>query len=260
MPIDFSFLLGYNDIVNTILEKKAEMNMKQILLVEDVLTQAKGLKSIIQSHMKDIEITIATNITDALQFIQTLPTIDLFFLDIALSENPTKKNDGITLGLEIRSIMKYINTPIIYVTSYTNRIQEAINKVHCFGFLYKPYTPSDVTNLLDSIFEAEKKEQKLLLKVESSVFFNLDLSSLLFINAAGKYMTYQTLDSSHTSRQYTMKQLEQQLPENFIRCHKSYIINKDYIKNFDTVNHYIQMYHTLELIPVTRTFQLPKEN
>ena len=73
-------------------------------------------------------------------------------------------------------------------------------------------------------------------------------------------MTYQTLDSTHTSRQYTMKQLEQQLPENFIRCHKSYIINKDYIKNFDTVNHYIQMYHTPELIPVTRTFQLPKEN
>lgn len=234
--------------------------MKQIVLVEDVLTQAKALQSIIQSHIPDVQIAIASNTADALHLIQTLPSIDLFFLDIALSEDYNKKNDGITLGLEIRSINKYINTPIIYVTSYTNRIQEAINTVHCFGFLYKPYTPSDVTNLLDSIFQLEKKEQTLLLKIESSVYFNLDLSSLLFVNAEGKYMTYQTLDCSHTSRQYTMKQLERQLPANFIRCHKSYIINKDYMKNFDTVNHYIQMYHTSKLIPVTRTFQLPKEN
>ena len=236
------------------------MKMKQIVLVEDVLTQAKALKSIIQSHIPNVQIAIASNAADALHLIQTLPSIDLFFLDIALLEDYNKKNDGITLGLEIRSINKYINTPIIYVTSYTNRIQEAINTVHCFGFLYKPYTPSDVTNLLDSIFQLEKKEQTLLLKIESSVYFNLDLSSLLFVNAEGKYMTYQTLDCSHTSRQYTMKQLEKQLPANFIRCHKSYIINKDYMKNFDTVNHYIQMYHTSKLIPVTRTFQLPKEN
>ena len=69
-------------------------------------------------------------------------------------------------------------------------------------------------------------------------------------------MIYETTDCSHTSRQYTMKQLEEQLPENFIRCHKSYIINTDYIKNFDTVNHYIQMYHTSKLIPVARTFQV----
>ena len=234
--------------------------MKHILLVEDFETQAKALKSIIQSHIPDVDITIASNIADALHFIQILPTIDLFFLDIALSEDYSKKDDGITLGLEIRSRMKYTNTPIIYVTSYTNRIQEAINKVHCFGFLYKPYTPLDVTKLLDSIFQAENKDQKLLLKVESSVFFQLDLSSLLFVNAKGKYMIYQTQDCAHTSRQYSMKQLEELLPKNFIRCHKSYIVNKDYIKNFDTVNRYIHMYHTSKLIPVTRTFQLTKEN
>lgn len=146
--------------------------MKQILLVEDVESQAKALKSIIQSHIPNVQITIASNTADALHLIHTLPSIDLFFLDIALSEDYNKKNDGITLGLEIRAINKYINTPIIYVTSYTNRIQEAINTVHCFGFLYKPYTPSDVTNLLDSIFQLEKKEQTLLLKIESSVYFN----------------------------------------------------------------------------------------
>ncbi len=230
--------------------------MKQILLVEDVTVQANALKAIIQSHIQDVQVIIASNTADALYFIQVLPKIDLFFLDIALSEDNRKKNDGISLGIEIRSKIKYTNTPIIYVTSYSNRIQEAINKVHCFGFLYKPYTPFDVTNLLDSIFQLEKKKQTLLLKIESSVFFNLDLTSLLYINAKGKYMIYETTDCSHTSRQYTMKQLEEQLPENFIRCHKSYIINTDYIKNFDTVNHYIQMYHTSKLIPVARTFQV----
>lgn len=34
--------------------------MKQILLVEDVATQAKALKSIIQSHIQDVQITIAS--------------------------------------------------------------------------------------------------------------------------------------------------------------------------------------------------------
>lgn len=234
--------------------------MKQILLVEDILVQAYALKCIIQTHIQDVQIAIASNTADALHLIDTSTNIDLFFLDISLSEQNNKKDDGIMLGLEIRSRVKYIDTPIIYVTSYANRIQEAINTVHCFGFLYKPYTTLDVTNLLDSVFQSQEKGQTILLKIETSVFFNLNLSSLLFIAAEGKYMIYHTLESFHTSRQYTMKQLEKLLPANFIRCHKSYIINKNYMKNLDTVNHYIQMYHTSKLIPVGRTFHLPKEN
>lgn len=42
------------------LETKAGIEMKQILLVEDVATQAKALKSIIQSHIQDVQITIAS--------------------------------------------------------------------------------------------------------------------------------------------------------------------------------------------------------
>lgn len=230
--------------------------MEKILIVEDMEQQALALQSIIVSHCPKMQILVATNVSDAQHIINEHTDISLFFLDIQLSETPSSTCDGISLGMQIRSITRYVQTPIIYVTSYSNRIQEALNTVHCFGFLYKPYTPCDVTNLLDEIFNTQKTSQFIQLKIDTSIFVNIDLNQLLYIKAQGHYLLYQTTNGTLTSRQYSMKQLLLKLPSNFIRCHKSYVVNKNFILNTDKVNRYIHIQHMKEPIPIGKNITL----
>lgn len=230
--------------------------MKKILIVEDMKDQALGLQNILSNYSQDLDIIIASSYSEASQIIHEQDDFSLFFLDIQLSENVTSACDGVSLGLEIRDAKRYLHTPIIYVTSYSNRIQDALNKVHCFAFLYKPYSPQDVTNLLDELLSCQKSVQSLQLKIDTSIYANVELSQLIYVQAQGHYLLYKTTNGVYTSRQYNMKQLLQELPNNFIRCHKSYIINKNFILNTDTVNQYVQLKDHKYSIPLGKNVTL----
>ena len=199
--------------------------------------QALGLQNILSNYSQDLDIIIASSYSEASQIIHEQDDFSLFFLDIQLSK-------------------RYLHTPIIYVTSYSNRIQDALNKVHCFAFLYKPYSPQDVTNLLDELLSCQKSVQSLQLKIDTSIYANVELSQLIYIQAQGHYLLYKTTNGVYTSRQYNMKQLLQELPNNFIRCHKSYIINKNFILNMDTVNQYVQLKDHKYRIPLGKNVTL----
>lgn len=230
--------------------------MKKILIVEDVKEQAASLQNILSNYSSDLDIIIATSYAEAIQLIHDSDDFSLFLLDIQLSEKINLACDGISLGLKIRNIKRYLHTPIIYITSYSNRIQDALNTVHCFGFLYKPYTTHDVTKLLDELYSSEKNTQILQLKIDTSVYANVELSQLIFIRAQGHYLHYQTTNGTYNSRQYSMKNLLRELPNSFIRCHKSFIINKDFILNIDTVNQYLQLKGYKNKIPLGKNVTL----
>ncbi|MDG1750945.1 MAG: LytTR family DNA-binding domain-containing protein, partial [Thalassotalea sp.] len=58
------------------------------------------------------------------------------------------------------------------------------------------------------------------------------VKDILWIDAAGDYMCVHTAENTHILRK-TMKQLEESLdPKQFIRSHRSTIVNKNYINKF----------------------------
>lgn len=227
--------------------------MMQCLVVEDQKEQAQALSILISNYIKNTTVYIAASISEALQLL-TKYAIDLFFLDIMLTDEASVAGDGIELGKLIHTMKHYQTTPIIYVTSYSNRMEDAINDVHCFGFLRKPYTDADVYKLLDSLFTIPQNTS-LQIRTKECIFREISFSNLLFIRAKGKYMTYHTLDACHTSRQYTMQALEEILPSYFVRCHKSYLINQHFFSSYDAANQCILLENYKEPIPVGRNYK-----
>ncbi|NAS12520.1 LytR/AlgR family response regulator transcription factor [Poritiphilus flavus] len=59
------------------------------------------------------------------------------------------------------------------------------------------------------------------------------LSEILYIEGLGNYVKYFLADDSRITAYGTIKQTLESLPENFVRVHKSYIINKEHIKSYD---------------------------
>lgn len=66
------------------------------------------------------------------------------------------------------------------------------------------------------------------------------LKDILFVEGLGNYVTYHLADKSKITSYGSIKGTLQQLPDNFRRVHKSYIINKEYIKSYDAMTIDIQ--------------------
>lgn len=228
--------------------------MKQYFILEDHPEQAKALSKIIASHKKDVSITVAYTISEAMSLLHTTHTYDVFFLDIQLSTLENVSGNGISFGKLIRSQDLYRTTPIIFVTSYTKYINEAINGIHCYGFLTKPYLPEDVYQLLASLMPKELPA-RLKLKNSDCIYREIPFSDLVFIQSYLHYLHYHTIQDVHRSRQYTMKQLEKVLPDYFVRCHKSYYVNRHFISTYDSVNGCIGLTKMEEIIPVGRNYR-----
>ena len=60
---------------------------------------------------------------------------------------------------------------------------------------------------------------------------NSDL--VLFVEGLGNYVTYHMMDKSRITSYGTIKSALELLPDQFVRVHKSYIVNKHHISSYD---------------------------
>lgn len=61
------------------------------------------------------------------------------------------------------------------------------------------------------------------------------VEDILFVEGLGNYVTYHLLDKSKITSYGSIKATLAQLPQNFRRVHKSYIVNKEHIKSYDAL-------------------------
>lgn len=224
-----------------------------IFLLEDDISQIESLNSLVKEYNKkyhtNYHIISNYSFNDAKKNVDTLKTIDIFFIDIILSDE-NKNFNGIEFAKYVRSFLKYETTPIFFLTAYSGFMPAALNQIHCFAFLLKPYRPESLYQQLQELPHTRNTE--LTIKNLDGIYIKLPFDSLLYVKSHGRYLKYVTKDSIFHSRQYTMQKLEHLLPDFFCRCHKSYIVNSKYIKNYDFTNHYIHLAPIQKVIPMSR--------
>lgn len=258
---------------------------RHILLLEDSAVQAKSLEKMIKNYSTKIQISYAASLTQARHLLGSKTVFDAFFLDISLASDCISQQSpqgmgyvdpcgscqmdmlacplgsllcvnqkGLELATHIRSLPSYSRTPILFITAFPEHIYPAVNKLHCFAYLLKPYTEQEVHRQLAALFDNNKSA--ILLKTSENIYIRLALDSLQYIHSRGRYLDFVTTSASYRSRQYTLKELLTLLPDNFVRCHKSYIVNQTFVDNFDFVNHFAHITASDDLIPLSRNFHL----
>lgn len=63
--------------------------------------------------------------------------------------------------------------------------------------------------------------------------YRVNIDEILFIEGKGNYTTYHLFDKSKITAYGSVKKALESLPNNFVRVHKSFIINRNEIKSFD---------------------------
>ena len=180
----------------------------------------------------------ALNGREAKQKIETLKP-DLIFLDIEMP--------GLT-GFELLEALETIPF-VIFCTAYdqyslkafeTNSIDYLVKPVRLerlektiekLNLLDNHFTSQNFSNLLKEIrIQKEvKKMTSITVKKDDKIIF-IKLEDVSHFEADEKYVTVITKNTTHLSDQ-SLTQLEQKLPDNFLRVHRAVIINTDYVKD-----------------------------
>ena len=191
---------------------------------------SKMLNSIIISHNLQGQITFSTsNPNELLNYIKNNP-IHVLLLDIDLKSSTS----GLQLAEKIREIDK--NVYIIFVTGHLEFGLVAY-KYKTFDFLQKPLTKErfeeTILRLYSDIFGNKSKyirldNNKTVIKENSIRFIKKNGMKVIFHTDTRDYETYSSFSK-----------ISDMLPYNFVRCHKSYIVNMTKITDIDIANNSI---------------------
>ena len=198
--------------------------MIKVMLLEDEPQIRLILKKMIEKNDGFEVVAEADSFATAMQeFMKFRP--DIVFVDVDL------KGES---GLECAKVMVDINPKlkVIFATAHSEYMANAF-EIYAFDYLVKPFDLERVTRTLSRIkgsFEEEKEPQsiegdkeKLLIKGKEQLLF-IDKKDIVMIermDGATEITTEEDVYRTSTS----LTELEQKLTSDFMRSHKSYIIN-----------------------------------
>lgn len=227
--------------------------MLNILLVEDSIPQGNALINLIKKSFDNTQITLASNYESALNFAKA-QTFNLFLLDIQFgSENKDEKN-GIALAKQLRGFQEYIYTPIIFITALPNEIYQALNNIHCYGYIIKPYTEEEVISTINSLMISPNYQYlHFSLKDINGIYAKLSIEELIYIKIEHHNYYFYTATGTYCITNSSILPIKEDIFKHLIRCHKSYYINPLHIQNYDKTICSITMPNST--IPVGRNYK-----
>lgn len=158
--------------------------------------------------------------------------VHAIFLDIEFSG---QTENGLTIAEKIREINKHCY--LIFVTSHFEYIAEAY-KYKTFDYIFKSSIDFEtISSTLERLFNDVSSSNTKFLKINNKNTL-IDLNTILFIEKSGVKIIYHTLQADYISYNSFNKL---SLPQNFIRCHKSFIVNINYISNISYADNIIYM-------------------
>ena len=146
--------------------------------------------------------------------------IDVLFLDIDFDNGGV---NGIEFALELRKLNKEFK--LIFLTGHFEYAMLSF-KCKTFDYIMKPIDTNKIIAVLNRL-KSELSEAELgLFKVNKD--YMLRTKDILFIERNKSKATVYTKDSTYETCS-SLNTLEQELPNSFVRVHRSYIVNTDQI-------------------------------
>ncbi len=153
--------------------------------------------------------------------------INLLIIDIVL-----KDDNGIEIAREAKGINP--NLDVIFITGYGNIYYNNIfDGIDPKGFLDKPIQYNILNFFIKQIQSIyEKNHKKLVISYDFNEYI-ISAVDIIYIQSTKRLCEIFT--KNEIFRCYKkLSDIQNELPEGFVRCHQSYIINSKYIKSHQT--------------------------
>lgn len=229
-----------------------ESIMGKILVVEDDECIRTSLCQIIHSIDSKLEVFETGSAEKALS-IAKANKIDAFILDIQLEDYAGDK-----LAEQLRKLERYKLTPVVFMSAAVAREFEAYRKIHCYSFIHKPVNWSELLEVLETLinYGIYKFEESLTLKLQNnSNLYKIRQLDIVYIERCNRKIIVKTIEEALSFSSYSLEEIMEQLSEAHIRCHRSYIVNQNFIQKIDIKNNIIYLHHLDTSVSIGRKFK-----
>ena len=240
--------------------------MLDVYVCEDVLEERKIIVNYIESAILmweyDMKVILATSrAQEVVECIKKSKNIGIYFLDINLEYGKS----GLVLAEEIREYDP--RGFIVFITAHSEMALMTFQyKVEAMDFILKDQAEHVQRRINECLENANKKYinnrrgeektvtvtkggKKLTLRQDDIIFFETSVNEhKLFVHTFNKSIEFFG----------KMKDLENQVGEDFVRCHRAYLVNKKNIKEVDYIKKVIIMKNGAECPISFRMLRLVK--
>lgn len=216
------------------------MSKVKILIVEDELLVAMNITDFLEDLGYDV-LEPQINYEGAVEcLVNEKPDIALLDIQIEGEKN------GIDLAHYIR---EHVHIPFIFLTSMADsRTVSQAKVLQPNAYLVKPFGQDNLYSSIElalynfhSSFQAKEIEKEMpsvkirnAFFIKSNSFFHkVKFSEIIYVKSDHVYMEIQTRDGKRHVMRSSMTALLADLTDNFIRIHRSHVINIDYIDSLN---------------------------
>lgn len=197
------------------------MSKVKILIVEDEPLIADDIAMMLEKN-DHIIVDIVDNGEEALQILAE-KKVELVLLDVNIEGDM----DGIQVAHQINAKHQI---PFVFITSYyDNNTLKRAKVAQPSAYIVKPFDEGD---LIANIELASIKTGTTPLPARSEKFFvrnknelkSIEAQDILYVESDDNYANIYTINKKYVVS-HTLKSVEEQLPKQFIRIHKSHLVN-----------------------------------
>jgi DNA-binding LytR/AlgR family response regulator len=220
------------------MKETEDIEMLSIAILDDNINVLEEYEQLIPIWLGRNEINgqIVTATTDYREFVKAVQdnSVNVCIIDINLQSEV----NGIYVAKYIRK--KNINTEIIFCTGMLEFMHQAFD-VNAYHFIVKPFGRNLERCLikLDREIASRQKVKGILeVKTRSHIYYlsHESISHILRIGAKTVIHSTDNVIEVYESVESIVSKLDS---NKFIRCHRSTVVNKDYIKYIDKKSHTI---------------------
>jgi two-component system LytT family response regulator len=230
------------------------------IIVDDEFPSREELKYFMKNFSKIEIVKEFEDPMEALNFLQE-NYVEVIFLDINMPNL-----NGMNFA---KIISKFSKKPkIVFITAYDNYAVEAFS-IKAFDYILKPYSENRIIDTLKrlesetTLNKTEEKEEKTeniycsqkITLWQGDKMYVISLDEIYYCEACERETKIFTRNGVYIAR-HKISELEKKLPKkNFLRTHRSYIVNLDKIKEIvpwfnNTYN--LKLQHIDDIVPVSR--------
>lgn len=222
--------------------------MTNYLIIDNDIDTAQRISSIVNDFPEFNCIGSVYGYEDSMDHVlREMP--DLIFINI-----DSTSYDSFGLITELNQYLRS-DTEFIAISASKEKTYDAI-KLGFFDYLLKPMGDLDIRK---AVIKFKKKHPT---KVSKTICLKsykdyqyLDVDEILFLRADNNTTDFHMSDGSVINAFKTLKTFESILPENFLRIHKSYIINSNYVARVNYGNLKCTIKKCRHNIPFTKTYK-----
>lgn len=203
--------------------------MYKIGICDDGKETCFELKSIIETHIYEMNQKICIQCwnsgEEVVAALNEGEKINLLFLDIEML-----KTSGLDVADFVRNKLEDRGMQIVFI-SYTSKYVMDLFKTQPLDFLIKPFDREKIKKVLELAIRLDRRNNTNFEFQFAQQYFSIPYAEIAYFMSEGRKIKLKTAKEQY-SFYGKLKDVERELPEEFISIHQSFIVNRRFAEHF----------------------------